>query len=132
MSKRAEATFAIKSWDETPYDEADIGPKLKRVRVTKTFEGDFTGEATLEYLMVQRDDGTGHFVGLERLVGTLDGRSGSFLLQHDGTFENEVARTTWSVVPRSGTDGLRGLRGQGTFESAHAERYPWSLDFDVE
>ncbi len=132
MSKRATATFQVKSWDEKPYDEIDEGPKLTRASVTKSFRGDIEGEGTLEYLMIHRDDGSASFVGLERVVGRVGDRSGSFVLQHSGTFEGGTAKVTWFVVPGSGTGDLRGLRGEGGFASAHAEDYPITLEYDFE
>ncbi len=132
MSTHATATFQVKSWDEKPYDEIDDGPKLTRVSVTKSFAGDIEGEGTLEYLMIQRDDGSASFVGLERVVGRVGDRSGSFVLQHTGTYEEGTAKDAFSVVPGSGTGDLRGLRGEGSFASAHAENYPITLDYDFE
>ncbi len=132
MSRRAQATFQITSWDEKPIDESEGMPKLTRATVTKSFSGDIEGEGRLEYLMMYRADGSASFVGLERLVGRLGGRSGSFVLQHTGTFEGGAARATWVVVPGSGTGDLRGLRGDGGFAFAHAERYSMRLDYDVE
>ena len=132
MSVHATATFEVKAWDEKPYDEIDEGPKLTRASVTKSFSGDIEGEGTVEYLMIHRDDGSASFVGLERVVGRVGDRSGSFVLQHTGTFEGGTAKTTWFVVPGSGTGDLRGLRGEGGFASAHAERYSITLDYDFE
>ncbi len=132
MSKRATATFQVKSWDEKPYDEIDEGPKLTRASVTKSFRGDIEGEGILEDLMIHRDDGSASFIGLERVVGRVGDRSGSFVLQHSGTFEGGTAKATWSVVPGSGTGDLRGLRGEGGFASAHAEDYPITLEYDFE
>lgn len=130
MRTHATATFEVKSWDEKPYNEMEGGPKLTRARVAKSFEGDIEGEGTLEYLMIYRDDGSASFVGLERVVGSVGKRSGSFVLQHSGTFEGGTTKATWSVVPGSGTGDLRGLRGDGGFASAHAQRYPMTLDYD--
>lgn len=130
MSKLATATFQVKSWDEKPYDETEEGPKLTRARVAKVFSGDIEGESVVEYLMVHRDDGTASFVGVERVVGRLGDLVGSFVLQHDGTFVGGVAKAEWSVVPGSGTGDLSGLRGEGGFESGHAEEYSMTLEYD--
>ena len=132
MSNSATATFQVRSWDEKPYDEAEEGPKLTRARVTKSFQGDIEGEGAVEYLMVHREDGSASFVGLERIVGRVGNRSGSFVLQHTGTFEGGTAKAAWIVVPGSGTEELRGLRGAGGFASAHAEHYAITLEYDFE
>jgi hypothetical protein len=132
MSERATATFRVKAWDESPYDEVDAGPKLTRATVAKSFSGDIEGEGTVEYLMMHRDDGSASFIGLERVVGRIGERSGSFILQHSGTFEGGTAKASWFVVPGSGAGELRGLRGDGGFASAHAEEYTMTLDYDFE
>ena len=132
MSERATATFQVQGWDEKPFSEIDEGSKLTKVSVTKTFKGDIEGEGTLEYLMAYRDDGSASFIGLERVIGRIRDRSGSFVLQHSGTFEGGVATDTWFVVPGSGTGALHGLRGEGGFASAHADEYPITLDYDLE
>ncbi|MEE8061612.1 MAG: DUF3224 domain-containing protein [Gemmatimonadales bacterium] len=132
MSNKVDASFQVNSWDEKPFHEIDGGPKLTRASLTKTFRGDLEGEGTLEYLMIHGKDGVSSFMGVERVVGSLGGRSGSFVLQHSGTFENGAATCTWFVVPGSGTGELGGLTGTGGFESAHAEDYPMTLEYDFE
>jgi len=132
MSKRATATFEIKGWDEKPYDEMEGGPKLARARVSKVFHGDLEGNSALEVLLVYRQDGTASFIGLERVAGSLLGRPGTFVLKHEGTFENGTATAVCSVVPASATGALKGLRGQGSFAAGHAQSYPFSLDFELD
>ena len=132
MRTQATATFEVKSWDEKPYNEIDVGPKLARASVTKSYEGDIQGEGTLEYLMMYRDSTSASFVGLERVIGRIGGRSGSFVLQHSGTFEGGMAKVTLSVVPGSGAGELRGLRGEGGFAAGHQKQYPMTLDYDFE
>jgi hypothetical protein len=122
--------FAIKSWDEKPYNEAEGMPRLTRSSVVKTFTGDIEGESQLEYLMMYRPDGTATFVGLERVVGRIGGRSGSFVLERSGTFDGTVARESYSVVPGSGTGELAALRGEGSSVAGHAKENPAELEYD--
>ncbi len=132
MKNRADAAFKLESWDEKPYNEIEGAPKLTRVKVTKTYHGDIEGESTLEYLMMYRQDGTASFVGLERVVGSLGGRSGTFVLQHKGTFEGGKAKVECFVVSGSGTGELSGIRGEGGFAAGHAEQHAVTLDYDFE
>ena len=132
MKTHAKATFALNAWDEKPYNEMNGVPKLTRASVTKSYQGDITGEGTLEYLMMYRDDGSASLIGLERVVGSVGGRSGSFVLQHGGTFKEGVATVTLVVVPDSGTGDLRGLRGDGKFAVGHQQPYSMTLDYDFE
>ena len=132
MRAHAAATFTIKSWNEAPYNEMAGAPKLTRTSVAKTYQGDITGEGKLEYLMMYRDDGSATIIGLERVVGTVGGRSGSFVLQHSGTFARGIASVTLSVVPGSGTDALRGMKGEGQFAVGHEPPYKMTLEYGFE
>ena len=132
MRKEAKATFGIKSWDEKTYNEIEGAPKLTRVSATKSYQGDIEGEGKLEYLMMYRTAGSASFMGLERVTGSIGGRSGSFVLQHTGTFEDGVAKVTLSVVPGSGTGDLRGMKGEGGFSVGHQPPYAMTLDYGFE
>jgi hypothetical protein len=132
MSMLARATFEVRSWDEKPYHEGEGMPKLTRARVEKSLSGDIVGESTVEYLMAYRADGSANFVGHERIDGTLGGRTGTFVLEHTGTFEGGVATAKWIVVPGSGTGELVGLSGEGGFASAHADRYEMTLSYSLD
>ena len=127
----ATSTFALKRWDEKPYDEADGAPKLTRASVLYEFEGEMSGEGRLEYLMTYLPDGSAVFVGYQRFVGRVGGRDGSFIFQHGGRFANGVASDAWTVVAGSGTGALSGIRGQIEFSAAHQDRYEIIFDYDV-
>lgn len=131
MKNAANARFAIKSWDEKPYSEGEEQPRLTRARVTRTFTGDIEGEGHVEYLMMYRSDGTATFVGLERIVGRLAGRSGSFVLQRSGVFEGGQAKESYAVIPGSATGALRGLRGEGNSSVGHGMEHPFTLNYEL-
>lgn len=132
MRERATARFAIKSWDEKPYGEGADLPKLTRACVTKTFTGDIEGEGQVEYLMVYNSNGSATFVGLERVVGQVRGKAGTFVLQRTGVFESGQAKESYCVVAGSGTGELRGLRGDGTSALGHGSEYPFTLSYELE
>jgi len=132
MTQNASATFEITGWDEKPYEEFDGGRKLTRAQVKKTFQGDITGESTLEYLMCYDEAGAATFVGLERLVGRIGDRKGSCVLQHNGTFVDGVADEIWSVVPGSGTGALAGLQGKGKGSFGHEPPHVFKLTYGFE
>jgi hypothetical protein len=131
MTTHGTGTFEGTSWDEQPISEVEGGPKLNRALVTNAYHGAIEGEGTLEYLLMYRDDGTCVFVGVERIVGVVGGRSGSFVLRHDGVFENETATTTLTVVPGCGTGDLAGLRGEGAFAAGHGT-VPYTFTYRFE
>ena len=133
MSTQATGGYVGQTWDEHPYEGVEGEPKLTRAFVTNAFRGDIEGSGTLEYLMVYRADGSVPFIGLERVDGRIGGRAGSFVLRHEGTFQEGVAEARWSVVPGSGTGELRGLRGAGGFVARHGEEQAtYTLDYDLD
>lgn len=132
MRNVANCRFAIKSWKEEPYGEEQDLPKLTRAAVIKTFTGDIAGEGHVDYLMMYRSDGSAAFVGLERIIGQVAGKAGSFVLQRSGVFENGVAKESFSVIPGSGTGELRGLSGEGTSALGHGTEHPVTLNYELE
>jgi hypothetical protein len=127
------ATFATLKWDESAYLELEDGSKCTRSTNVYSYDGDITGDSNLEYLMFYRPDKTGSAVGIEYINGTLGGKRGSFVLQHEGTFDLTGVQLTWKVVPGSGTGELVGLRGTGTIVlDGHAERYPTDFEYSFE
>ena len=131
MKKTANARFAIKTWDEKPYGEGEDLPTLTWATVTKTFTGDIEGEGQVEYLMMYRSDGSATFVGLERVVGRIGGKTGTFVLQRIGVFESGQAKESYSVVPGSATGELRGLQGDGSTAVGHGSDHPFTLSYDL-
>lgn len=131
MKQTANARFAIISWDEQPYSEGPDLPKLTRASVNKTFSGDITGEGHVEYLMMYRKDGTAAVVGLERVVGQLAGKAGSFVLQRIGAFEGGLAKESYFIVPNSATGELHGLRGEGRSAVGHGLEHPFTLEYEL-
>ncbi|NJN99165.1 MAG: DUF3224 domain-containing protein [Anaerolineales bacterium] len=111
----ARSTFEISGWDQTPLDEPAAGPKLARATVKKIFRGDLEGESIAELLLCQADDGSAGYVALERVVGRLAGRTGSFVVQHNAISSGAAQNGVWFVVPGSATGDLRGLRGQAEY-----------------
>lgn len=123
-----------RSWPRANRHDAHEARGLTRASVTKTFEGDIAGESSLEYLMMYRSAESTSFVGMERIVGRLGDRSGSFVLQHVGKFEEGATTGSVVVVLGSGTEGLRGLHGEGRLEAREGENDSWTmiLDYDFE
>jgi hypothetical protein len=130
VTTHADATFTVDSWDEQPYDEQD-GVKLARVRLTKTFRGDLVGSSSVEMLGAHAGGEPRAYVAMERIVGTLHGRAGSFVLQHTAEASGGEQSSTLTVVPDSGTGELRGLRGQANITRDAAGGHTFTLDYDI-
>jgi len=112
MHMRAAARVTVQNAEVLPFDEQS-GSALVEVRLFETFAGDMEGESPVRALQVRYDDGTGALISLQRFVGRLGERKGSFVLQGNGTVENGRIKAEWFVVQGSGNSGLGGLRGKG-------------------
>ena len=133
MQKIMEAKLKIESWDEKPYRELGEGGKLSRADVLLSGPDDGLSSATFEALMFYRADGTSTYVTLMHIMGTLDGRPGSFVLQGQGTYDGKTARGESHVVEGSGTGELAGLSGTCESVSTHDD-YPFMplmLKYDI-
>jgi hypothetical protein len=95
---------------------ADL-PGLGRLSMEKHFYGDLDASSKGEMLSAMAAvKGSGGYVAIERVTGTLDGKKGSFVLQHFGTMDRGTPDLMIAVVPDSGTDELAGIEGTMTIE----------------
>jgi hypothetical protein len=119
----------VRTYEPQSYEEADDGPNLVEIHVSESFSGDIDGEGVARFLQAVRKDGSASFVGIERVTGSLSGRTGSFLLQDAGTLEGNTVKGDWFVIPGSGTRNLSGLRGEGGFTAELGEHASITLDY---
>jgi len=126
---RATGKITVKSYEPAPYDEPADGPTLSRIHVEETFSGDIEAEGVVDFLQAQMADGSASFVGIERVTGNLGVRSGSFLLQDQGTVSGSTVSGEWFVVPGSGSGDLAGLRGEGGFSAQLGESAEVSIEY---
>lgn len=110
VTHRATGPFDVKLAPLEPYVKDD--PALGRFSLDKQYHGDLEGSSKGEMLSAGKPPTAGA-VAMEKVTGRLNGRSGTFVLQHSGTME-QGATTSWSiaVVPGSGTGELTGLSGK--------------------
>jgi hypothetical protein len=131
MGHRAVATFEVTSWEQSTYDEPADAPPLARATVTKRFKGDVEATSAAELLMCRPDDTSGGYIASERVVGSVDGRAGSFVVQHGATQEGPTAFDVYGrVLPGSGTGELSGIRGTATFRH-DANGAIFTLDYEL-
>jgi hypothetical protein len=126
---RANAKITVSKYEPVPYEEPAAGPALSRIHVEESFSGDIEADGVVEFLQAAQPDGTASFVGIERVTGTIAGRSGTFLLQDSGTVAGGIVSGDWFVVPGSGTGDLTGLRGTGGFRANLGEGAEITLDY---
>ncbi|HEY0702139.1 MAG TPA: DUF3224 domain-containing protein [Candidatus Acidoferrales bacterium] len=107
----AKGTFEVKIEPQGEPDKAD-GSTLTRMSIDKKIHGDL--EATTKGTMLAAGTdtkGSAGYVAIERVTGTLDGKTGSFVLQHNATMTRGTPMMNIIVVPDSGTGQLTGLTG---------------------
>jgi hypothetical protein len=108
---KAAGTFDVKTNSLPPYNMA-AEAKLARMSIDKQFHGDLEATSQGEMLCVGTDtNGSAGYVAIERVIGTLNGRCGGFVLQHNATMTRGAPYLNIVVVPDSGTGDLVGLGG---------------------
>jgi hypothetical protein len=106
--KIARGTFEVRVRPQPP----DGGGPFARVFLEKTYRGGLDGSSAGQLLGAETAvAGSGGYVALELVTATLDGRSGTFMLQHSGQMAGGTMTMSAKVVPDSGTGGLLGLAG---------------------
>lgn len=112
MPRRATGVFDVKLNPQAAPDQAE-GIALGRLSLEKQFHGDLEATSQGEMLTAATErSGSAAYVAIDRVTGTLDGRSGSFVLMHSGTRTRDGQQLTVTVAPGSGTGQLVGLAGQ--------------------
>src|SRR4051794_27798172 len=130
MTNHAIGTFRILTWDENPYDPVADAVRLTQAAISQSLHGDIEGTGTAQLLIVWRSAGQATFMGLQRIVGRLGNRSGSFVLQMNGLLDRQNGRGVWSVVPDSASGDLRGLSGEGAFELGRGQHASYTLNWE--
>lgn len=127
---QAKGTFDVHRTPEPVVDFGD-GVHAMHMRFDKTFHGPLAATSVVHMLGVMDPaTGSGGYVALERIVGTLDGHAGSFMLQHSSLLDHGAPTQSIKVVPGSGTDALAGLRGTLTIDivdGAHFYTFDYTL-----
>jgi hypothetical protein len=128
---RATGTFDVKLTPQAADAYAD-GASLGRMTIDKTFHGDLEGTSKGQMLTAGTPQkGSAGYVAIEKVSGTLHGRSGSFVLQHTGTMAGGKGDLTVTVVPDSGTEQLAGLQGRLTIIVA-AGKHSFEFDYTID
>jgi hypothetical protein len=131
LTLRAAGPFEVKLAPLPTAWATDQSP-LARMSIDKKFTGDL--EATSQGEMLSAGTavkGSAGYVAIEKVTGTLHGREGSFILQHNGTMNRGAPSLSIAVVPDSGTGALAGIAGtmQIIIENKqHSYTFDYSLD----
>jgi hypothetical protein len=127
---QANGTFEVKLEPQSLSDNGQTA-NLGRLSIDKQFFGDLTGSSAGEMLAFSTGvEGSAGYVALERVAGSLQGRSGSFALQHNGSMARGAQQLEITVVPDSGTHELEGLAGNMAIlieDGQHRYRFDYTL-----
>jgi hypothetical protein len=131
MTIHAQGTFDVNVIPQPPEDKTE-GSGLGRMLLDKHFHGDLDASSQGQMLTGMTGvKGSGAYVAIERVTGTLHGHSGSFILYHLGTMVRGVPQMSVTVVPDSGTGELVGIAGTMTItiaEGNHSYDFAYSLE----
>jgi hypothetical protein len=104
--------------------------ELSRVHIARTFTGDLEGQSTAE-LMISKSEGGGGYVGHDRIKGTLQGRTGSFVFQHTGVMGPGGITNTGVIVPGTGSGDLEDITGEGTMLADEDGNHTLTLEYEL-
>jgi hypothetical protein len=125
MTKQASGPFEVKL-EPQPGD-----PTVGRMSIDKQFHGDLEATSKGQMLAISTEvKGSAGYVAMERVTGALEGRTGSFALQHSGTMTRGLPELLITVVPDSGTGELIGLTGKmkiNIVEGKHSYEFEYSF-----
>ncbi len=123
-------SFSVKLQPLPSFANGGTGNTMGRMSIDKLFDGDLSASSKGEMLSaVSAIKGCAGYVAQELVSGTLNGKSGSFVLQHFGVMQNAQQRLILEVVPGSGTDELGGLTGKMAIRIENNQHF---YDFDYE
>ena len=105
---------------------------LGRHALAKTYPGALDATGIGEMLSAGTPTpGSAGYVAIEKVTGTLDGRKGSFYLQHSGTLDRGQPALSVTVIPDSGTDELTGLKGTMQIVIADGGKHSYVFDYEL-
>lgn len=130
MTVRATGPFDVQL-KPIPAYETDAGAMLGRMSIDKQFHGDL--EATSRGEMITAGTavkGSAAYSAVERVSGTLEGRRGTFVLQHTGVMDRGAPSLAITVVPDSGTGELAGLAGVMAIQ-IEGGKHAYTFDYEL-
>lgn len=130
MKMQAKGSFEVKMSPQT-WSEAQADPTLGRFLLDKQYHGDLEAASIGQMLSAgTAEKGSAGYVAIEKVNGTLHGRSGTFAMQHNGIMNRGVPQLTVTVVPDSGTGELQGLAGSLSIEIANG-KHSYELNYTL-
>lgn len=129
MTTHASGTFDVKMTPQAPDDKGAAA--VGRFSIDKQFHGDLEGTSKGEMLAISTAvPGSAGYVAMEQVTGTLNGRTGTFALQHTGTMTRGAGQLSVTVVPDSGTGELAGLSGKLDIKITEGKHF-YEFDYTI-
>lgn len=127
---QATGPFEVKIVPQKPDNPPAEAANLGRMSIDKQFHGALEATSQGEMLSVMSETkGSGGYVALERVTGTLDGKQGGFVLQHNATMNRGVPQLNIIVVPDSGSGELTGLTGTMNIRIEPGGKHFYEFDY---
>ena len=126
----AQGLFDVAMEPEPPFLEQD-GLTLNRNVVRKEFSGGMVGASEAQMLAAfTGTPGSAGYVAIEHFTGSVDGKSGSFVLQHSGVMDKGDGQLTVVIVPDSGAGELAGISGKMQIDNDEG-KHSYVLDYEL-
>ena len=126
-ARHATATVTVRSHETQSF--AGGAPELAVLSIEEEFSGEFDGRSTVRAIQLKRLDGAIMQRSLQRVWGSIGGRTGTYVLEGESQVLNGKIEATWSVVAGSGTEQLASLRGEGRFAGEFGKGSTAWLDY---
>jgi hypothetical protein len=121
---QAKGEFEVHLQPLDSFAKGSEGINLGRLSIDKTFSGDLSATSRGEMLSARTTiQGSAGYVAIEQVTGTLQGKRGTFVLQHFGIVSRGESRLLLEVVPDSGSDELANLSGKMTIQIEDGKHY---------
>jgi LDH2 family malate/lactate/ureidoglycolate dehydrogenase len=116
----------------TAQEDKSPDPLMGRMTLDKQYHGELEASGKGQMLTAGTEvKGSGAYVAIEHVAGTLKGRTGTFVLQHSGTMNQNVPQLSITVVPDSGTGQLKGISGKMTITIAAGGKHSYDFEYTL-
>jgi hypothetical protein len=132
MVNLAKGPFEVKIVPQKPDNPQAVASGHGRMSLDKQFQGELEATSQGEMLsFMSETKGSAGYVAIEKVTGTLGGRKGTFVLQHDATMNRGAPRLSITVVPDSGTGELTGISGTMKIVIAPDGKHAYELEYTL-
>lgn len=128
---KATGEFEVKLNPLDNFAKGIEGITLGRMSIDKTFKGELDAESKGDMLTAMTAvQGSAGYVAIEQVKGILNGKEGTFVLQHYGIMAAGQEYLKLEVVPDSGTGELKGMSGKMNIEIKDG-KHIYEFEYDL-